>query len=109
MAARFQVEIIRLPVRHCILNPKELAWRSLKAYIRNNNIRFRLNDIHNLALKYLVALDEQLVTSFFAHALQYEEVFKVADKYVEEEVEPLLQNEEIYDDDMDEDFSSLDL
>jgi len=104
MAARFQVEIIRLPVRHCVLNPIELAWAGLKSYVRNNNTRFRLNDVHDLALEYLAAVDPQLATSFFAHAMQHEEVFKAADKYVEEEVESLLQNEESGDDDDDDDI-----
>jgi len=112
MAARFNVEIIRLPVRHCILNPIELAWAGLKGYIRNNNTRFRLNDVHDLALDYLAAVDEELATSFFDHALQHEEIFKAADKYVEEEIESLLQNLDIDDDsdnEMDESISSLDL
>ncbi|CAF1491941.1 unnamed protein product, partial [Rotaria sordida] len=98
MAARFHVEIIRLPVRHCVLNPIELAWAGLKGYIRSNNTRFRLNDVHDLALEYLAAVDEELATSFFNHTSQYEEIFKAADKYVEEEIESLLQNLDLDDD-----------
>jgi hypothetical protein len=106
MAARFDVEIIRLPVRHCVLNPIELAWAGLKAYFRANNTRFRLNDVHNLALEYMAAVDAQLATSFFDHVLQHEETFKAADKYVEEEIESLLENIEIDDDDDNDDIDA---
>ncbi|CAF1502213.1 unnamed protein product [Rotaria sordida] len=89
-AKQFGVEILRLPVRHSVLNPIELAWAGLKNYIRNNNTDFRLVDIHNLAVEYLAAVDEPLSTSYFRHVKKYEDTFKAADKYVQEVIEATL-------------------
>ena len=35
----------RLPVKHCSINPIELAWAGMKTYIRENNTYFRLSDV----------------------------------------------------------------
>ena len=39
-ATEYQVEIVRLPIKHCILNPIELCWSQLKGYVRRNNTAF---------------------------------------------------------------------
>lgn len=39
-AAEFNVEILRLPVKHCTLNPIELAWAGLKQHVRKYNTSF---------------------------------------------------------------------
>ena len=44
-AAEYQVEIVRLPIKHSILNPIVLCWSQLKGYVRRNNAAFRLDDI----------------------------------------------------------------
>jgi transposase len=36
-AEYYNVQIIRLPIKHCVLNPIELAWSQLKSYVRSNN------------------------------------------------------------------------
>ncbi|CAF1239344.1 unnamed protein product [Rotaria sp. Silwood1] len=100
-AKEFGIEILRLPVRHSVLSPIELAWSDLKNYIRDNNTNFRLADIHNLALEYLAAVDESLATSYFKHIKRYEDTFKDADKYVHDVIEPKL-------DDADDDEASSD-
>ncbi|CAF3718439.1 unnamed protein product [Rotaria sp. Silwood1] len=78
--------------RHSVLSPIELAWSGLKNYIRDNNTNFRLADIHNLALEYLAAVDESLATSYFKHIKRYEDTFKDADKYVQDVIEPKLDD-----------------
>ena len=69
----------------------------MKSYIRDNNTRFRLNDVHDLGLEYMAAVDEELATSSFSYVLKHEEVFKAADAYVEEALEPLLQVDDFSD------------
>jgi len=101
-AKEFGIEILRLPVRHSVLSPIELAWAGLKNYIRDNNTNFRLADIHNLTLEYLAAVDESLARSYFKHIKRYEDTFKEADQYVREVIEPKLDdtdNDETSDDD----------
>jgi hypothetical protein len=81
-AQRFNVEILRSPVRHSVLNLIELAWAGLKNYIGDKNTNFRLVDVHNLTMEYLAAADRPLSTSYFQHIKRYEDTFKAADKYV---------------------------
>lgn len=40
VASQFNVEILRLPIKHCTLNPIELVWASLKEYVRKYNTSF---------------------------------------------------------------------
>ena len=37
--------VLRLPVAHCELNPIELAWASVKAYIARHNTRYTLQEV----------------------------------------------------------------
>ncbi|CAF2968883.1 unnamed protein product [Rotaria sp. Silwood2] len=109
-AQRFNVEILRLPVKHSALNPIELAWAGLKNYIRDNNMNFRLVDVHNLTMEYLAAVDGPLSTSYFQHIKTYEDSFKAADKYVQEVVDPTLDenDDETFDNDSNDDESVID-
>lgn len=38
--------VLRLPPYHWELNPIELAWSSVKNYVRMNNTTFKLKDVH---------------------------------------------------------------
>ncbi|CAF2200339.1 unnamed protein product [Rotaria magnacalcarata] len=45
LAGKHYVEILRIPKKHCVLNPIELALAGLKKYVRNLNVNFNLGDI----------------------------------------------------------------
>ncbi|CAF0959388.1 unnamed protein product [Didymodactylos carnosus] len=92
-ARAFDVKLVKIPVRHCVLNPVEPGWAGLKHYIRENNTRFRLNDIHKFILEYLSAVGPELCQSYFRHARKAEESFKVADNYVEQHIDPDLDED----------------
>jgi transposase len=90
IAQAFDVEILRLPVKHCTLNPIELAWTQLKSHVRNTNVNFRLSDVEDSALDFIAAVDEDLAQSFIEHTYKIENIFKAADAIVENDIEPQL-------------------
>jgi len=90
IARTFDVEILRLPIKHCTLNPIELAWAQLKYYVRNKNVNFRLSDVEDAALEFIGAVDEDASKSFIEHTYKVETTFKAADAIVENHIEPQL-------------------
>ncbi|CAF2967915.1 unnamed protein product [Rotaria sp. Silwood2] len=64
IAKKYAVEIIRLPKLYCSLNPIELSWNNLKQFVRDQNTTFRQDDM-----------------------------YKTADKIMEEEIEPHMQSD----------------
>ncbi|CAI6374502.1 unnamed protein product [Macrosiphum euphorbiae] len=43
--------VLRLPPYHCELNPIELAWSSVKNYVRTHNNTFKLKNVLDLLKK----------------------------------------------------------
>ena len=96
--AEYQVEIVRLPIKHSMLNPIVLCWSQLKGYIRRNNATFRLDDIIKSSQEYIVALDD--CTAFISHACKAELTFRQADNFVDEVIDPdILDSDEEHEDD----------
>ncbi|CAF1031572.1 unnamed protein product [Didymodactylos carnosus] len=93
----FRVEILRLPIKHCVLNPIELAWAELKDFIRNKNNNFTLTDVTTLSQAYMAACSTELIARFIQHAQNYEETFKAADKIGEEMDKYIIQEDLEYD------------
>jgi hypothetical protein len=81
-------------VKHCSLNPIELAWAGTKTYVRDNKTNFRLSDVERLAAEWIAVLDSSTAQSYFAHVHQHKLVFKQADAFAEE-----VENQLIDDDD----------
>jgi hypothetical protein len=71
----FYESIFSLPVKHCIFNPIELAWASMKNYVRNNNINFRLSDVRYLAEQWMTSLDAKTATAYLDLARNIENTF----------------------------------
>ena len=94
-----------LPVKYCSLNQIELAWAGLKAYIRENNIYFRLSDVERLASEWMATLDSSTAQNDSSHAQQHE-IFKQTGAYAEEVEEQLLDDDDeeasLSDDDTDD-------
>ncbi|CAF3019470.1 unnamed protein product [Rotaria sp. Silwood2] len=84
---QYNVEIIRLPVKHCCLNPIELCWTSLKDYVRKNNTLFRMTDVRDLAAEFIAGYDGDASAKAIAHTRKIENQFRDADRFIEEHLE----------------------
>ena len=67
-----------------------MAWAQLKTCVRSHSTHFRLSDIRSLSEKYIPGLDDKTSRQFIDHAQKAEEIFRTADDFVEEEIEPYL-------------------
>ncbi|CAF3860773.1 unnamed protein product, partial [Rotaria sp. Silwood1] len=88
VAQEFDVQIVRHPVRHCSLNPIELAWAALKDYIRKNNTNFTMSSVYELAAEFIAGFDDKAAQDAIRHAEKLEVTYKTADNFVENIVEP---------------------
>ncbi len=43
-------------MKHCSVNPIELAWAGMKTYIHDNSTNFRLSDVERLASEWTAVL-----------------------------------------------------
>ena len=101
---RLYKDTCSLPVKHCILNPIELAWASMKAYVRDNNINFRLSDVRNLAQHWMVSVDTTTVAAYIQHIRDIENTFKKSDSFAEQIEEEIIDEDEEMDSEDDEGF-----
>ena len=72
----------------------ELVYLPINTYVRSHNTHFRLGDIRSLSEEYIAALDDETSRRFIDHVRKAEEIFRTADDFVEEEIEPYLFSED---------------
>ncbi|CAF3038504.1 unnamed protein product [Rotaria sp. Silwood2] len=80
LASKYDVEIVRILVKRCVLNPLKRGWARLKNYVRQQNVHFNLNDIQQLCNECLSVCGHEHTAGYFAHDDKHEEIFKAADK-----------------------------
>ncbi|CAF2849109.1 unnamed protein product [Rotaria sp. Silwood2] len=97
---QFYIEILRLPVRHCILNPIERCWAELKNSVRDQNTTFQLKDVEKLVWNWLYNCDSTFISSCIDHVHVYEKNFKKADQFIQE-IEDELSDDDNVDNDSD--------
>ena len=100
VASKYGIEIVRLPLKHCVLNPTEFCWTALKNYARKHNVHFSLNDVARLCSEWLAACGPEHVAGYFSHVQENEETFKVADKNAEAFENDLVDSDDDADDDI---------
>ncbi|CAF3341939.1 unnamed protein product, partial [Rotaria sp. Silwood2] len=93
IAMEFNVKIVRLPVRHCCLNPIELCWANLKENERQDNTRFQLTDVRELAAQFITSYDSDAATKVIKGTQEIQNKFKIAYRCMEEKIDPMLDDE----------------
>ncbi|CAF4261715.1 unnamed protein product, partial [Rotaria sp. Silwood2] len=104
-AKKYNVDMLCLPIKHCLLNPVELAWANLKQYVRDNNVNFRLSDIRHLVQEWMLNMTMATVTAYFNHVYYLEEMFKKSDAFTEQLKEDLLDDDN--DDELDSEIEQM--
>lgn len=84
-----------------MFNPIELAWASLKSYVREHNTDFRLNDVRNLTQTWMASLDASTAASYLNHALNIENTFKKSDRFTEQIEEQIIDDDDQEENEMD--------
>lgn len=74
----------RLPPYHCELNPIELAWSSIKNYVRMNNKTYKLPDVKQLLIEGVERVNADMWKNFIKHTKAIEDKFWELDEIVDE-------------------------
>ncbi|XP_060854986.1 uncharacterized protein C21orf140 homolog [Metopolophium dirhodum] len=67
--------VFRLPPYHCELNPIELAWASVKNYVKMNNSTFKMNDVKKLLEEGVERVTPDMWKNYVDHIIKVEEKF----------------------------------
>ncbi|CAF4210355.1 unnamed protein product [Rotaria sordida] len=97
---QFDIEIVRFPVHHCLLNPIEMCWAEPKRSVRDQNTTFKLKDVEKLIWNWFNSCDSTFISNCIDHVQVYEENFKKADQYIEQ-IESELNDDDSIDMDSD--------
>jgi len=65
--------VLRLPPYHCELNPMELAWSSVKHYVRMNNTTFNLHDVKQLLKRGVDQVTAEMWKNYVIYVIKEEE------------------------------------
>ena len=90
IAHQYGHKVVRLPISHCELNPIEMAWATVKDFIRKNNTTFRLSDVQSL----IPAAFDEVTSSQWErmrrHVTKVEDDYWEKDGLLEEEMEEFV-------------------
>ena len=82
-------QVLRTPVRHCILNPIELIWAQVKGYIAEHNTTFKLSDVKELVIQALTNVTKTDWQKTVQHVIHIEDEFWKADN-IQDEIPPFI-------------------
>ena len=84
--------VLRLPVRHCELNPIELIWANVKSYLVRNNTTFKLSDVRNLVYEAFGHIDANVWQKAEQHVRGIEVTYAENDGAYRAPIEPIVIN-----------------
>ena len=100
--------VLRLPVRHCELNPIELIWANCKNFVAKNNTSFKMADVKQLISASFGRISPAVWAKCDDHVLKIEDDNWKTDLVAESTIEPFVINLASRDSDSDESESESD-
>ena len=82
-------QVLRTPVRHCILNPIELIWAQVKGYVAQHNNTFKLSDVKKLVHQAFAKVTKTDWQKAVRHVIGIENDFWIADN-IHEDIPPVI-------------------
>jgi len=82
--------VLRIPPYHSELNPIELAWSSVKQYVKTNNTTFKLTDVQKLLHEGVKRVTPQMWKNYVNHVIKEENKFFELDFIIDELLEAEL-------------------
>ncbi|KAL4103942.1 hypothetical protein QTP88_019259 [Uroleucon formosanum] len=76
--------VLRTPPYHCEFNPIELAWFSVKSYVKTNNTTFKLPDVIKLLIEGVNHCTPEMWKNFVQHVIEVEDRFWKVDLTVDD-------------------------
>lgn len=76
--------VLRTPPYHCEFNPIELAWSSVKRYVKTNNTTFKLLDVKKLLIEGVNYCTPEMWKNFVQHVIKIEDMFWSVDLTVDD-------------------------
>lgn len=67
LAKKYNCITLRLPPYHCELNPIEMAWSSIKNYVKMNNTTYKLPDVKKLLIEGVERVDADMWKNFISN------------------------------------------
>ncbi|KAL4112080.1 hypothetical protein QTP88_015928 [Uroleucon formosanum] len=76
--------VLRTPPYHCEFNPIELAWSSVKRYVKTNNTTFKLPDVRKLLIEGVNHCTPEMWKNFVQHVIKVEDRFWKVDLTIDD-------------------------
>ena len=90
IAEKIGHEVMRLPVAHCELNPIEMAWATVKNYIRTNNKTFTMKEAQSLVGQGFCEVTPAKWAKMCEHVKKVEDAFWDKDGLIEDAIEEFV-------------------
>ena len=84
--------VLRLPVRHCELNPIELIWANCKNFVARNNSTFKMADVKVLINSAFGRITPDVWARCEDHVMKIEENYWKTDLVAESTIQPVVIN-----------------
>ncbi|XP_076545960.1 uncharacterized protein LOC143305619 [Osmia lignaria lignaria] len=86
-ASEHNKTILRLPPYHCELNPIELAWASVKNYVKSRNTEYNIPQVKQLLTEGIEGVTPEMWKNCIRHTIGVEQKLMHMDRFSQDTLE----------------------